>query len=174
MENVIAENFTGIYERILKYFCSRSCSKKFSFICDSNTTKMYSLNMLLWTIAVMSALMHLSAACEPVRTPMCTSMPYNLTRMPNSFHHSTQDNANLAISQFQALVNTNCSNVLRFFLCTMYVPICTEASKNTGFTGTSFGPEMIPPCRDVCLKAKEGCLPIMLRYSTLSPVHSSF
>ncbi|KAG9355890.1 hypothetical protein JZ751_000734 [Albula glossodonta] len=65
-----------------------------------------------------------SAPCEPVHIPMCRTMPWNMTRMPNHLHHSTQENAILAIEQFEELVDINCSAVLRFFLCAMYAPIC--------------------------------------------------
>ena len=101
-----------------------------------------------------------AVVCEPVKVPMCRSMPYNMTRMPNRLHHSTQDNAKLSIEQFQALVDTNCSTSLRFFLCTMYVPICAA---------TDFQEGVIPPCRSVCQKARHGCLPIMLRYNVSWP-----
>ncbi|NXI70727.1 SFRP4 protein, partial [Anseranas semipalmata] len=65
------------------------------------------------------------APCEAVRIPMCRSMPWNITRMPNHLHHSTQENAVLAIEQYEELVGTGCSPVLPFFLCAMYAPICT-------------------------------------------------
>lgn len=45
-----------------------------------------------------------AAACEPVRIPLCRSMPWNMTKMPNHLHHSTQDNAVLAIEQFEGLL----------------------------------------------------------------------
>lgn len=85
--------------------------------------------------------------CEPIKIPMCQSMPYNMTRMPNLLHHSTQENAVLAIEQFQELLNQNCSDVLLFFLCALYAPICT----------VYFQSEPIPPCRSVCEKARAGC-----------------
>lgn len=39
--------------------------------------------------------------CEEIKIPMCRNMPYNLTRLPNLLHHSTQENAQLAIDQFE-------------------------------------------------------------------------
>ena len=44
-----------------------------------------------------------AAACEPVRIPLCKSLPWNMTKMPNHLHHSTQANAILAIEQFVCL-----------------------------------------------------------------------
>ncbi|XP_067888717.1 secreted frizzled-related protein 4-like [Heterodontus francisci] len=95
------------------------------------------------------------APCERVRIPMCKTMPWNITRMPNHLHHSTQENAILAIEQYQELVDTNCSPVLRFFLCAMYAPICT----------LEFLHDPIKPCKSVCQKARDGCEPIMKRYN---------
>ncbi|NXQ76759.1 SFRP4 protein, partial [Quiscalus mexicanus] len=95
------------------------------------------------------------APCEAVRIPMCRSMPWNITRMPNHLHHSTQENAVLAIEQFEELVATGCSPVLSFFLCAMYAPICT----------LEFLYDPIKPCRSVCQRARDGCEPIMRRYN---------
>ncbi|KAM4687280.1 secreted frizzled-related protein 4 isoform 2-T2 [Discoglossus pictus] len=96
-----------------------------------------------------------SAPCETVRIPMCRHMPWNITRMPNHLHHSTQENAILAIEQYQELVEINCSPVLSFFLCAMYAPICT----------LEFLHDPIKPCKSVCQRAKDGCEPIMKRYN---------
>ncbi|NXN02384.1 SFRP4 protein, partial [Sylvia borin] len=95
------------------------------------------------------------APCEAVRIPMCRSMPWNITRMPNHLHHSTQENAVLAIEQYEELVATGCSPVLPFFLCAMYAPICT----------LEFLYDPIKPCRSVCQRARDGCEPIMRRYN---------
>ncbi|XP_014352868.2 secreted frizzled-related protein 4 [Latimeria chalumnae] len=95
------------------------------------------------------------ALCEPVRIPMCREMPWNITRMPNHLHHSTQENAILAIEQYEELVAIDCSRVLRFFLCAMYAPICT----------LEFLHDPIKPCKSVCQRARDGCEPIMNRYN---------
>ncbi|KAJ8277053.1 hypothetical protein GJAV_G00070950 [Gymnothorax javanicus] len=75
--------------------------------------------------------------------------------MPNHLHHSTQENAILAIEQYEELVDINCSPVLRFFLCAMYAPICT----------LEFLHDPIKPCKSVCQRARDGCEPIMKRYN---------
>ncbi|KAG9340989.1 hypothetical protein JZ751_020183 [Albula glossodonta] len=97
----------------------------------------------------------MAAACEPVRIPMCSSMPWNITKMPNHLHHSTQANAVLAIEQFEGLLGTQCSEDLLFFLCAMYAPICT----------IDFQHDPIKPCKAVCERAKHGCEPVMKRYN---------
>ena len=90
-------------------------------------------------------------ACEPIDIPLCKGMPYNMTRMPNHMHHSTQENARLAIEPYSELLRQNCSEDLLFFLCTMFAPICTP----------EFQKEAIPPCRAVCEKSRQGCEPVM-------------
>ncbi len=100
-----------------------------------------------------------AAICEPVRIPMCTWLPYNMTRMPNLLYHSTQRNAILVIEQYQALVDTNCSDSLLFFLCAMFAPMCPMG----------FNQDIIPPCRADCEKARDGCEPILTRYNLSWP-----
>ncbi|XP_059822790.1 secreted frizzled-related protein 3 isoform X2 [Hypanus sabinus] len=100
-----------------------------------------------------------AAACEPIRIPMCKPMPWNMTKMPNHLHHSTQDNAVLAIEQYEGLVGTDCSPVLLFFLCAMYAPICT----------IDFQHEPIKPCKSVCERARDGCEPVMRQYNHTWP-----
>ncbi|XP_075591962.1 frizzled-5-like isoform X2 [Dermatophagoides farinae] len=55
--------------------------------------------------------------------------------------------------QFWPLVEINCSDDLKFFLCSMYAPICIEEY-----------PGHIPSCKSVCERAKKGCKPIMIQY----------
>ena len=95
------------------------------------------------------------APCEAVRIPMCRHMPWNITRMPNHLHHSTQENAILAIEQYEELVEVNCSAVLGFFLCAMYAPICT----------LEFLHDPIKPCKSVCQRARDDCEPLMKMYN---------
>uniref|UniRef100_A0A3B3T5H2 Secreted frizzled related protein 4 n=1 Tax=Paramormyrops kingsleyae TaxID=1676925 RepID=A0A3B3T5H2_9TELE len=95
--------------------------------------------------------------CEPMRIPMCRTMPWNITRMPNHLYHSTQKNAILAIEQYEELLGINCSPDLRFFLCAMYAPICTM----------EFMHDPIKPCKSLCERARDGCEPV-LRYYNLS------
>ena len=66
--------------------------------------------------AVMCSLLGISQAqfgsrCEEIKIPMCRHMPYNLTQLPNLLHHSTQENAQLAIEQFKvSVVSTDTSH----------------------------------------------------------------
>ncbi|RUS83066.1 hypothetical protein EGW08_009152 [Elysia chlorotica] len=94
--------------------------------------------------------------CEPIEIPRCRAMPYNMTQMPNLVHHNTQQNARLVFQRFEELIDRRCSDVLLFLLCAIYVPICPVSLLQR---------DPIPPCRDVCERAKQGCEPVMNAYN---------
>lgn len=96
--------------------------------------------------------------CEEITLPMCVNIGYNLTRMPNEMNHDTQEEAGLEVHQYWPLVEMKCSSDLRFFLCSLHVPICLPDYSKP-----------LPPCRDLCRRAREGCEPIMLRYGFFWP-----
>uniref|UniRef100_A0A8D2DPD3 Frizzled-5 n=1 Tax=Sciurus vulgaris TaxID=55149 RepID=A0A8D2DPD3_SCIVU len=89
---------------------------------------------------------------------LCKGIGYNYTYMPNQFNHDTQDEAGLEVHQFWPLVEIQCSPDLKFFLCSMYTPICLEDYKKP-----------LPPCRSVCERAKAGCAPLMRQYGFAWP-----
>ena len=89
---------------------------------------------------------------------MCRGIGYNLTFMPNQFNHDTQEEAGLEVHQFWPLVEIQCSPDLKFFLCSMYAPICM----------TNYH-KPLPACRSVCERAKAGCAPLMRQYGFAWP-----
>ncbi|XP_032802370.2 frizzled-8-like [Petromyzon marinus] len=96
--------------------------------------------------------------CQNITVPMCRGIGYNHTYMPNDFNHDSQDEAGLEVHQFWPLVEIKCSPDLRFFLCSMYTPICLEDYK-----------QPLPPCRSVCERARAGCAPLMRQYGFAWP-----
>lgn len=72
--------------------------------------------------------------------------------MPNLVGHSNQEDAGLEVHQFYPLVKVQCSPELKFFLCSMYAPVCTVLEK------------AIPPCRSICERAKQGCEALMNKF----------
>ena len=91
--------------------------------------------------------------CEEIKIPMCKGIGYNLTYMPNMLNHDTQEEAALEVQQFWPLVEIKCSPVLKFFLCSMYAPMCQPNFKDE-----------VPPCRSICERARKGCAPPMRQY----------
>ena len=59
----------------------------------------------------------------------------------------------LEAHQFYPLVQLECSDDLRPFLCGLYTPVCMEDY-----------PKFLPPCRFLCERARAGCEPLMRRY----------
>lgn len=91
--------------------------------------------------------------CEEIKIPMCRGIGYNLTKFPNTLNIESQEEAGLEVHQFYPLVEINCSEDLKFFLCSMYTPICIEDYH-----------QPLPACRSVCERARKGCEPIMENY----------
>ena len=97
-----------------------------------------------------------TARCEPVAIPMCSKMLYNMTRMPNLVGHFNQKDAAIQIHEFIPLVQIGCSRFLRFFLCSLYAPMCTEMVDET---------LIITACRSMCLEVKSKCGPVLERFN---------
>ncbi|KAK7573677.1 hypothetical protein V9T40_010868 [Parthenolecanium corni] len=91
-----------------------------------------------------------SGRCELITVPMCKGIGYNMTSMPNELNQETQEEAGFEVHQFWPLVEIKCSSELKFFLCSMYTPICFEDYHTT-----------LKVCRSVCERAREGCEPVM-------------
>uniref|UniRef100_A0AAV2K033 Uncharacterized protein n=1 Tax=Knipowitschia caucasica TaxID=637954 RepID=A0AAV2K033_KNICA len=110
---------------------------------------------LCWSLVVLlgSAAAGAESRCERITLPLCKTVGYNFTRMPNQLKHSTQEEAGLEAHQFWPLVSIRCSADLRFFLCSLYTPICLEDYDDP-----------LPPCRSVCERARAGCAPLMRQY----------
>ncbi|XP_076029776.1 frizzled-10-like [Oratosquilla oratoria] len=91
--------------------------------------------------------------CERITIPMCKEMPYNTTRMPNLLGHHDQQDAAIGVHEYRPLVDINCSKHLRFFLCSVYAPMCTEVVDVP-----------IPSCRSICEEVRRHCLPVLEKF----------
>ncbi|KAM3585711.1 uncharacterized protein V6R79_025128 [Siganus canaliculatus] len=91
-------------------------------------------------------------SCQTITIPLCTDLAYNQTILPNLLGHSSQEDAGLEVHQFYPLVQVRCSADLRFFLCSMYAPVCTVLDR------------AIAPCRSLCEQARRGCEALMNRF----------
>uniref|UniRef100_A0A1A7ZC43 Frizzled homolog 1 n=1 Tax=Nothobranchius furzeri TaxID=105023 RepID=A0A1A7ZC43_NOTFU len=90
--------------------------------------------------------------CQPIAIPLCTDIAYNETIMPNLLGHTNQEDAGLEVHQFYPLVKVQCSPDLKFFLCSMYAPVCTVLE------------QALPPCRSLCERARQGCEALMNKF----------
>lgn len=89
-------------------------------------------------------------SCEPIKSSMCRTVGYNVTGMPNLADHLDQEDAMLQLQTFTPLIQYGCSSRLKFFLCSVYVPMCTEKVITP-----------IGPCRPLCESVRDRCKPVL-------------
>lgn len=97
--------------------------------------------------------------CDPIRIEMCKGLGYNVTGMPNLVGHDLQQDAELQLQTFTPLIQYGCSQQLKFFLCSVYVPMCTEKVIDP-----------IGPCRPMCLSVQRRCQPVLHEFGFPWPV----
>ncbi|XP_023648134.1 frizzled-4 [Paramormyrops kingsleyae] len=96
--------------------------------------------------------------CDPIRISMCQDLGYNVTKMPNLVGNVLQSDAELQLTTFTPLIQYGCSSQLRFFLCAVYVPMCTDKV-----------PIPIGPCSSMCQSVKRKCLPVLTEFGFAWP-----
>ncbi|XP_069746986.1 frizzled-4 [Narcine bancroftii] len=91
--------------------------------------------------------------CDPIRISMCQNLGYNVTKMPNPVGHELQTDAELQLQTFTPLIQYGCSSQLQFFLCSVFVPMCTEKIDIP-----------IGPCGSMCQSVKRRCEPVLKEF----------
>lgn len=97
-------------------------------------------------------------SCEPIRIESCRGLGYNSTGMPNLVGHELQQDAERQFSSFLPLIQYGCSSKLKFFLCSVYTPMCTEKVN-----------EPIGPCRSLCESVKKRCNSVLEEFGFFWP-----
>lgn len=92
-------------------------------------------------------------SCSPMQAEICKDVGYNVTGMPNVVNHPTVQDAELTLQTFFPLIQYGCSSNLRFFLCSAYLPMCTEKVL-----------EPIGPCRPLCETVRRKCQPVLIEF----------
>ena len=98
--------------------------------------------------------------CEPLRVPACSAFHYSKTKIPNFLHHQTQDQASLELSKFDAVIQTNCSQELAFFLCSLFAPPCNPHPYTA-------------PCKELCSRVRKQCISKIRQLGMKWPVSCS-
>jgi len=62
----------------------------------------------------------------------------------------------MQVHEFVPLVQFGCSPLLKFFLCSLYAPMCTVQVDEA---------MVIPACRSMCLEVRRRCEPVLLRFN---------
>uniref|UniRef100_A0A1I8AQR7 Frizzled-4 n=1 Tax=Steinernema glaseri TaxID=37863 RepID=A0A1I8AQR7_9BILA len=112
----------------------------------------------LLVLSLLATHAHSKKICEPITIALCKGIGYNMTSYPNFQGHDRQTEAGLEVHQFFPLVEVKCYAHLKFFLCSLYTPICQDNYD-----------EMVLPCREVCQEAKSRCEPLMRANNFLWP-----
>ena len=72
--------------------------------------------------------------CEKIKIPMCQSIGYNLTYMPNMFNHDTQEEAALEVHQFWPLVTAKSDvRLISNSSCVLCMLPCASRTSKTRF-----------------------------------------
>lgn len=98
-------------------------------------------------------------SCEPIRVEMCKDIGYNATGMPNLARHTMQADADVTMQTFNPLLQYGCSSQLLLFLCSVYVPMCTDKVALP-----------IGPCRGLCENVHSRCFPVLRGFGFSWPI----
>ncbi|XP_046365914.1 uncharacterized protein LOC124141809 [Haliotis rufescens] len=90
-------------------------------------------------------------ACERNTLSMCSSIapPFTHGSLPNMFLQGSLDLMELEMQQYKPLIQSGCSQNLRFFLCGVFMPFCVqERMQEIPF---------LVPCRELCQGVYDSC-----------------
>uniref|UniRef100_T1DF93 Fzd-4-1b n=1 Tax=Dendrocoelum lacteum TaxID=27895 RepID=T1DF93_9PLAT len=90
--------------------------------------------------------------CSLITEPVCQDIQYTHTKMPNLIGILSQEEASKRIRDYYALINLQCSQYLKLYLCSVYFPVCDKVTPIS---------ENIQPCRRLCHHVKSRCEPFM-------------
>lgn len=97
---------------------------------NSSSTSMFFLPRAILAVATSASVMQLGntkvRSCESIQVDRCKRIGYNVTTGENLVGNDNQQDADVQLNTFAPLIQYGCSSQLLFFLCSAYVPMCTE------------------------------------------------
>jgi hypothetical protein len=115
--------------------------------------KMCILPSVVLLLCLLSPLAKCTTLCEPIKVEMCSAIGYHLTALPNLAEQNLQADAKYELETFAPLIQSGCSSQLQFFLCSVYVPMCSP--------DIATQQRVIGPCRPLCQRVKQDCVPVL-------------
>ena len=88
--------------------------------------------------------------CYTFDLNLCRSYGYNKTSLPNSLGQRTEMAAVLHLGAFVPLMESGCSDELRFLLCVVYLPVCVRNPEDGKLLD-------VRPCRQLCQRVHRRC-----------------
>ena len=92
----------------------------------------------------------------------CARFGSSSALVPNFLNHESLQEANSQLLGFKDLVATKCSRELPFLLCSYHFPGCQPTAPREKMT-------IVTPCRELCERVKNSCLPVLENYNLSWP-----
>ena len=81
---------------------------------------------------------------------ICSQLGYQSGSFPNWRDQTQPSEADQELNTYLPVIRTGCSKVIVHLLCAIYAPKCEQNLRHIRF----------PPCKEICLAAREGCEPV--------------
>ncbi|VDK47415.1 unnamed protein product [Anisakis simplex] len=103
--------------------------------------------------------------CEPIEIPLCKDIPYKYTYFPNSLPQPDQQSVRFFFLQtqtehFKPLIKTKCNPHIKFFICSVFAPMCPQHM-----------PQAVTSCRSVCEEKNKSFGLILFCYDTFLSIY---
>ncbi len=86
---------------------------------------------------------------------ICSQINYTMGSFPNWRDQTRLSEADQELNTYLPVIQTGCSETIVHLLCTIYAPFCQPDLPHI----------RLPPCKEICLAAREGCEPVFQRFN---------